>query len=41
MKETPPLNAKQVNDRLTFAKNHQTWKNKWKRVIFSDEKKGI
>ena len=39
MKETPPLNAKQVNDRLTFAKNHQAWKNKWKRVIFSDEKK--
>lgn len=39
MKESPPLNTKHVNDRLNFAKRHQTWENKWKRVIFSDEKK--
>ena len=41
MKETTPLNDNQVNDCLIFAKNHKTWKNKWKRVIFWIKKSGI
>ena len=37
----PFLNQNQINKRLKFAFDHQTWKKKWKNVIFSDEKKGI
>ena len=35
----PFLNQNQINKRLKFAFDHQTWKKKWKNVIFSDEKK--
>lgn len=39
LKKKPPLNVAQKSKRLAFAKQHMTWRDEWKRVIFSDEKK--
>ena len=30
---------KEATKRIKFAKEHQTWKEEWKKIIFSDEKK--
>lgn len=35
----PMLSTKHKEARLKFAKDHMSWTNEWKRVIFSDEKK--
>ena len=35
----PPLTKQHKVERLQFAKNHMTWDEEWKNVIFSDEKK--
>ena len=35
----PPLTKKQIDDRMVFARQHISWRKKWKRVIFSDEKR--
>ncbi|CAK9803449.1 Transposable element Tc3 transposase [Anthophora quadrimaculata] len=35
----PPLTEFHKNERLKFAENHMAWTEKWKTVIFSDEKK--
>lgn len=39
MKKKPPLNEQRKAKRLVFAKQHMTWQNEWKKVVFSDEKK--
>lgn len=39
MLKKPPLSKKHKKERLQFAKEHITWKKKWRHVIFSDEKK--
>lgn len=35
----PPLTQRHKDDRLEFARTHQTWDKEWKKVVFSDEKK--
>lgn len=35
----PPLTKQHREARLNFARNHMHWKEEWKNVIFSDEKK--
>ena len=35
----PVLTKEHKKGRLEFARNHMAWKEKWKKVIFSDEKK--
>lgn len=39
MKQKPPLTKQHKKDRLTFAKDRIQWKKKWKRILFTDEKK--
>lgn len=39
MKKKPPLTAKHKEDRLKFAMEHVHWKKRWRRVLFTDEKK--
>lgn len=38
-KKKPQLSESHKKDRRSWAKNVQTWDNKWMQVIFSDEKK--
>lgn len=35
----PPLNERNKNARLNFSRNKMNWSKKWRKVIFSDEKK--
>lgn len=35
----PPLTDIDKQARLEFARNHMTWDQEWKKVVFSDEKK--
>lgn len=39
LQKKPPLNPLRKEHRLKFAENYMTWKDEWKRVVFSDEKK--
>lgn len=39
LQKKPPLDRKRKEQRLEFARLHQTWDDEWKKVIFSDEKK--
>ncbi|RWS03179.1 transposable element tc3 transposase-like protein [Dinothrombium tinctorium] len=38
MATKPPLKPEHLTTRLEFAKEQVTWKDEWKRVVFSDEK---
>ena len=33
------LKSRHISDRLSFAKKHMSWNDKWQSVIFSDEKR--
>lgn len=39
LKQKPPLTTEHKKHRLTFAKDRIHWRSKWKRVIFTDEKR--
>lgn len=39
LKKKPPLTAQHKSERLKFAQEHIHWRKKWRRVIFSDEKR--
>lgn len=39
LQKKPPLNQERKQKRLDFSRQHMTWAEKWKRVVFSDEKK--
>ena len=38
MRQRPYWKELQIQRRLEFARSHMTWGDKWKHVIFSDEK---
>lgn len=39
LQKKPPLNEQRKEARLDFCREHMSWKNEWKKVVFSDEKK--
>ena len=39
LKKKPPLTTQHKSELLKFAKERVHWKNKWRKVLFSDEKK--
>lgn len=39
LQRKPPLTKKHIDNRMKFAREHLRWRKKWKRVMFSDEKR--
>lgn len=39
LQKKPPLNEQRKGMRLEFSRLHISWKNEWRHVVFSDEKK--